>query len=498
MSYDKFKKKAAEMGLTDLTREEYDNIVLARPGVSTPAVIRFVKAARKGVVGAGERSQANAYALGAKDHMYPGMTIEKAGSQKITFLFEDGRMADYMWKGNWNGIHGRLHEVEVEEGERPKRDSDEKYAFRDLKVATVQEAKFDLSMLPLTDMTRVDEDDLYTSVAFQGMATGVWAETIWENRKAAGEYDFNQGDYPTCSVSFKFGDVFVSAHFGPYNRAVPLIRVEDWDLNVAKTLDDLTGYMYEADVVVIGTINSIKEKRDEDTGEETTNIHIAATAMFYVTDEELQEPVREKSSGKAKSKTVTDPVKKQTKAKKLVEAVMKGIKVIGPDCTVEELKAGGYIDEDEDDKLANMTFKIAMKKYEAAQEQADDDEDDDDGEKPDEDDAPQAVQVSKVDAAGEEEEDGAEEEDESGDESGDEKAGEEEDEEPDPDGLLETAILDYLEEMGPREVKDLKTHFRKKKFANRVTKVSHVTTALEVLEAEEEITVDDGLAEILS
>jgi hypothetical protein len=495
MSYESFKKKAAERGLSDLTKEEYDNIVQAHPGASTPALVRFVKAARKGVVGSGERSQNKAFALGAKDHMYKGLVIEKAAAQKITLLFEDGRMADYMWKGDWDGIPGRLHAVEVEEGERQKRDSDETYQYRDLKVATVEEGKIDLKNVPLTDMSKVDEDDLYTAVAFHGTVRGVWPETMWDKGEQAGEYDYKQGAYPTCALSFKENGVFINAHFGPYKRAVPLIQMEDWDINVAKTIDDLTGYMYEAEVVVVGHINSIKEKRDEESGEEVTYIHLAATALFDAEEAEVGETVAQKDAPKKKAKVVKDPAKEKTRAKDLVNAMLKGIKVIGPDCTIAELR-GKYIDEGEDDKMANMAFQIAMKKYNASKTAGDDDADDDDGAEPDAD-----AEENLEEPASEEDDSG--EEDEPEDEPADEDDGEaveeeeeEEDEEPTPDSLLENAILDWLEEKGPREVTQIKSHFRKKKFGGRETKVAHVTAALETLEAEEEITKTANLVEL--
>jgi hypothetical protein len=474
MSYESFKQEAAGRGLTDLTQEEYDNIVQAHPGASTPALCRFVKAARKGVVGSGERSQNKAFALGAKDHMYSGMSIDKASSQKITFLFDDGRMADFMWKGDWDGIHGRRHEVEVEEGERQKRDSDGTYEYRDLKVSKVLEERVDISQIPLTDMSKLNEEDLYSSVAFHGTVRGVWAETLWEKGESVGEHDYRQGAYPTCALSFKEDDVFINAHFGPYKRAIPLVKMEDWDINVAKTIDDLTGYMYEAEVIIVGHVNSIKEKKDKETGEEVTYIHMAATAIFDADEIEVAAPVVTKSAPTKQVKVVTDPAKEKTRSKDMVAAMMKGIKVIGPDCTLDELR-GKYIGDEEDDKIANMAFKIAMKKY----------------------------QESNTPAPAEEEEDGSEDEDEPEDEPDDEEAGEEveeeeveEDDDPTPDDLLEADILDFIEEMEHVEISDIKKKFRKKKIGDRATKVGHITDALKVLEDEEEIVNVDGLVSL--
>ena len=496
MSYDSFKKQAAEKGLTDLTRDEYDNIVLAHPGAMTQSLVRFVKAARKGVVGSGERSQTKAYALGAKDHMYKGLIIDKAAAQKITFLFEGGRLGDFMWKGDWDGTQGRLHEVEIEEGEKQKRDSDEMYEYRTLKVATVLEGRVDPENIPLTDMSRVDDDDLYSAVAFRGTIRGVWPETMWEKGVQAGDYDYKQGDFPTCALSFKENGVFINAHFGPYKRAVPLIQMDDWDINVAKTMDDLTGYMFEAEVIVVGVINSIKEKRDEETKEEVTYVHLAATALFDAENLEVTETATEKSAPNKQTKVVKDPAKQKTRAKDLVKAMLKGIKVIGPDASLDNLR-GKYIDKDEDDKLATMAFQIAMKQYKESQKAEVEDATDDDGAEPDENEASEVEEPAT-------EEEAAEEEAESDDESVDandgeevEESEEEEEEDPSDDELLENAILDWLEAKGPREVTQIKSHFRKKKIGGRETKVAHITAAVETLEKEEEIEKTANLVSIV-
>lgn len=503
MSYETFKEKAAARGLTDLTQDEYDKIVQAHPGASTPALVRFVKASRKGVVGSGERTQNTAFALGARDHVYPGITIAKAAAQKITLLFPDGRMTDFMWKGAWDGIPGRLHEVEVEEGERQKKDSDDMYVYRDLKVATVQEGRVDPSTIPLTDMTRVDESDLYTTVAFAGIIRGIWPETIWENKQQAGEYPYVMAGRPTCSISFKQGDTFVNAHFGPYKQAVPYVVMEDWDVNVAKTLEDLTGYMYEAEVIIVGQINSIKEKKDKDTGEETTYVHLGATALFDADEMDLDNPMTEKEAPRKEAKVVHDPAKQKSRAKDMITAMLKGIKVIGPDCTIAELK-GKYIDEDEDEKMANMAFKIAMKQYQESKKAGDTDATDDDGSEPDADE-PEAVEVDAdglLEVLEPEEESGEEDQPEDEPDNADsgeevEESEDEDDEEPTPDHLLENAILDWVDAKGPREMTQIKSHFRKKKFGDRETKVAHITAALETLEKEEEIEKTANLVSIV-
>lgn len=361
MDYKEFKEEADKRGIKDLTEQEFDLHVGKFPKLSVSSKIRRVKNARRGKLGGGDRKVVIGDALGQRDFIYGDVTIEKAKNVFVTILDDQGELREHGQRGKWSGQNNRRHEIEVDQGTRVSKAGNE-YEYSDIKVTRVLNDSLKLERVKFRDIDDIDEDDLYTPVAIRGEVAGVYGVDIWEDKEVVGEFDYNQGKFPTVTVHIRNDDISVKVAFGPWKNAEPLIKVEDFDLASCESIDDFHGAFAGMNVGIVGSLRSYNEVVDND-GDETTYIAMSGTAIWELDEDHEQEesvaesPKKKKSIKSIKKQDTGGPAFTKDSGE-LVDLVRAGYEQIGPGITIAALIQGKHIHKDQDKLVVEMAIQM--------------------------------------------------------------------------------------------------------------------------------------------
>lgn len=275
-------------GITNITDEEYE----ANKKFTVMTALHRIKNARKGVHKARERETHKGIALGGRDFVYKGITVEKSKTQFISVLLntdEGPVLEEFTQWGHFKGADaGDGCEFEIERSESTLNDGStrENKTIRKLtrKKKGVIKTYSDLveSKVKIHKPGELDEDNLYEVVAVEGEVTNVDPMPIWGDSEDGepvreGDQPIWQNELPCFRLGLKSEDgVRVNLNYQPTRLAAFLI---DWpaDFTEIAKMDDIQEILLTfvgSKVLGIGCIRKIRD------GEEGIFLEIDATALF--------------------------------------------------------------------------------------------------------------------------------------------------------------------------------------------------------------------------
>jgi len=314
MDYEDFKELASKNQLPDVTRDEFDLVAQKFPRLHAAAWIRFIKQSRKQANrGSGNDSNVDktnwerkgpeiAFVLGGRDFT-PGIHINDAWAQWLSCYNPADGMFEVLNRGSFAGQHGRKHELHMERADPTKSWTvtawgEAEKAGKPNPVLTLADG-IKMERLPWKDINELAN---FTLVEGQRLVMAVMGKVVFvkgiadrskpkapvEGRDfdAHPNFRINHGAHPTCEVWIGGKGALLKVRFGPYNHAVPLTNLPEWDLNMVDDLEDMNNLLKDQTVGVIGEVGYFKNTDrhgnplTDNRGESQTHVFMDGTAIL--------------------------------------------------------------------------------------------------------------------------------------------------------------------------------------------------------------------------
>ncbi len=418
MEYNDFVELASKNQLSEVTQDEFDAVVTKFPRLHTAAWIRYIKSTRRTKGGAGSQTTDKtgwerkgpeiAYVLGGRDFT-PGIPINDSWAQWLTCFSSADGLFQVLNRASFGGQHGRKHELHLERENADKSWTvtawgDAEKEGKPNPVLTLTDG-IKLDMLPWKDVNEFssftkDEHDrplacvMGKIVYVTGMPDRQKPKVPVEGKDFDRHPNFliNHGAHPTCEVWIGGKGVLFKVRFGPYNHAVVLTNLEEWDINQVADLDDMTNLMKGQTVGVIGEIGYYKNTDwqgnplTDNRGNAQTHVFMDATAILN-----LDGSVDFSTSGATEPESTASESEPATEAPaptweaapapdKTADAftilkarVRAAIKQIGPQATFDDIRQSHITEKDFPDITENnIKMCIELVKKEIAAQDAGD------------------------------------------------------------------------------------------------------------------------------
>lgn len=276
-SYGEFKREAIAAGLTRLTREEYQELVVPEPDLGLEDHLQRIRNSRQGMMVTTHRRWVKGWFAGSRDFFRKGKPVNEVGDQFLTVFNAHGNLDDYQVEFTPTVEFCEQVEMDVSFGWRRLRNGN-RINVRHVNQIVVNAPQL-MSPRNVVDFLLPDElnkGHKHKVVGVRGAVAGVLAEPDWVSGE--GFFPYDEGPWPTCEVHLRGRSVRVFAHFGPYRNSKLATDLMAFDLGAATTTKDLDLLLRGKQVAIIGSVRSVqKTKRG---GSTMTNIHLTATSIL--------------------------------------------------------------------------------------------------------------------------------------------------------------------------------------------------------------------------
>jgi hypothetical protein len=283
--YAAFKAKCEEMGLKDVTEEEWKvhspSPANARHwGLMT--AVRRIKNARRGIGVPKDMRVVIGYPLGGREYVPGDGDLDKSWKQFIPILTKDG-LVEVDTEGEYKGQHGAKSEIRYEESTTPRKDGDGFYTNRTIQEVIVGKESVPMSalrarVLGIDDLTR---DMLKTPVIVSGVIGDRWyPEKIFEDRKPVDEWAVWLNENPCFQFDMTGHNSILKVRFTPRKISKAMIEVKDFNDvarggNMASVAQSFSG----TPVIVVGILSRWEDARSANG---KNYVQLIATAMFEI------------------------------------------------------------------------------------------------------------------------------------------------------------------------------------------------------------------------